>query len=84
MNRNSILETLQEISQTFIKVDEIDLNSEDGEKIFFSSLISDSAQAVNFVILIEDEFEFEFEDDEIDLEFYSGYDRIIELILKKK
>lgn len=83
MDKASIIEILHEISRTFITVDEIDLTTQEGEKTFFSSLLSDSVQAVNFVILIEDEFEFEFDDDEIDLGFYSGYDRIVELIQKR-
>jgi acyl carrier protein len=80
MDQKNILKTLYEIGQTFVTDEKQDLNHEDDEKNFFNYLISDSVQAVNFVLLIEDEFEIEFDDDDIDLNFYSRFDHIAELI----
>jgi len=43
-------------------------------------IISNSIMATNFVILIEDEFNIEFDDDEVDFDFFSSIDRIVELV----
>jgi len=45
-------------------------------------IISDSSKAIQFVVLIEEEFEIELDDDEIDLYFFSNIDHIINTIIK--
>lgn len=42
-------------------------------------IISESSQALNFVVTIEDEFDIEFDDDEIDIHFFSSIDNIVDL-----
>lgn len=42
-------------------------------------ILSESSQALNFVVTIEDEFDIEFEDDEIDIHFFSSIDNIVDL-----
>ena len=46
-------------------------------------ILSESSQALNFVVSIEDEFNIEFEDDEIDIHFFSSIDNIVDLISQK-
>ena len=40
-------------------------------------ILSESIQALSFVTTIEEEFDFELDDDEIDLEFFSSVDTIV-------
>jgi acyl carrier protein len=42
-------------------------------------ILSESSQALNFVVTIEDEFDIEFEDDDIDIHFFSSIDNIVNL-----
>lgn len=41
-------------------------------------ILSESSQALEFVCILEDEYEVEFDDDEIDLDFFRGFDTIAE------
>ena len=41
---------------------------------------SDSIQAIQFVTVLEDEFDIEFDDDEIDMEFFLSATNICKLI----
>ncbi len=45
------------------------------------SILSESSQALEFVCLIEDEFDIEFEDEEVDIFFFSSFEHIENLIL---
>jgi acyl carrier protein len=60
---------------------EIGFNLEDGDEPL-RIILSDSVQAMNFITLLESEFEIEFDDDEIDLEFFSSIKLISDLIYK--
>ena len=44
-------------------------------------IISDSIRAVQFVSLIEDEFEIEIDDDEIDIHFFSDIEKIKQIVM---
>lgn len=80
MEKNEIKETIMQLSKEFL-VEEVgfDLNDEDDPLVI---ILSDSIQAVNFITLLENEFEIEFDDDEIDLDFFTSFDMIAELIIK--
>ncbi|NOU17757.1 MAG: acyl carrier protein [Bacteroidales bacterium] len=54
--------------------------SDDNEILHY--ILSESAQALEFVCLIEDEFNIEFEDEEIDIDFFMDYNVITTRILK--
>ncbi len=54
--------------------------SEEYEKAALQMILSNSRQAANFVTIIEEEFNIEFDDDDINLDFFSSLDKIIELI----
>lgn len=45
-------------------------------------ILSASSQALEFVCLLEDEYEIEFDDDEIDLDFFSSFDKIAETVFR--
>ncbi len=44
-------------------------------------ILSESQQALEFVCLLEDEFDIEFDDDDIDLDFFSNFDDIAKKLL---
>jgi acyl carrier protein len=44
-------------------------------------ILSESSQALDFVCTIEDEFDMEFDDDEVDIDFFSSFDRIVSCLL---
>jgi len=44
-------------------------------------ILSESSQALNFVCTIEDEFDMEFDDDEVDIDFFSSFDYIVNCLL---
>jgi acyl carrier protein len=70
---------LIEIIETIVK-NAIDTNSEDYEKYALQIILSNSVQAATFVSIIEEEFEVEFDDDDINLEFFSSLDIILDFI----
>ncbi|RKY68033.1 MAG: hypothetical protein DRQ02_05460 [Candidatus Latescibacterota bacterium] len=79
MTIDSIKKQLYELTETFL--DGSFEFSKDGEgRSVLHIILSDSIQAVNFVALIENEFEIEFDDEEIDLDFFLSFDRIAQLI----
>jgi acyl carrier protein len=78
--KNEISQTVQEIMRDFLEK-EIGFNLEDGDEPL-RIILSDSVQAMNFITLLESEFEIEFDDDEIDLEFFSSIKLISDLIYK--
>jgi acyl carrier protein len=70
--QNSIVEILNErfgIANT---------QDQDYDKLL-KIILSESSQALNFVVTIEDEFDIEFEDDDIDVHFFSSIDNIVNL-----
>ncbi|MDW3191856.1 MAG: hypothetical protein R8G66_05815 [Cytophagales bacterium] len=47
-------------------------------------VLSESSQALSFVMYIEEEFDLEFDDDEVDLNFFLSIETIVSLIQKHK
>lgn len=76
--RKKICSMIQEVTENEYKITTKDQES---EALYY--IISESIRATNFVILLEDEFDIEFDDDELDMDFFSGIDRIIQLINKQ-
>lgn len=70
--QNTIVEILNELSG-------IDNTQEHDYDNLLKIILSESSQALNFVVTIEDEFDIEFEDDEIDIHFFSSIDTIVNL-----
>jgi acyl carrier protein len=61
------------------------LNDDDDSQIINDKLLhiilSESSQALEFVCTIEDEFDIEFDDDEIDIDFFSSFDQIVNCLM---
>ena len=61
-------------------------NEDEGHDVLYL-ILSHSLHAIEFVIVLEDEFDIEFDDDDIDLDFFSTYGHIAKLVImhaKKK
>ena len=80
LDRRSILNTLMPIVNSITRkcFTQEDLIS----SIPLYHIISDSSKAIQFVVLIEEEFEIELDDDEIDRYFFSNTNHIIDIIIK--
>ncbi|MCD7964124.1 MAG: phosphopantetheine-binding protein [Rikenellaceae bacterium] len=70
----------KQIRQYACQIVERDENEIDDNVL--SLILSDSVIALEFVCLLEDEFEIEFDDDEIDLDFFSNFTNISQLVEK--
>lgn len=79
-NENYIEEKLYELTKALMDNNEFNYLYTNDKSTLLHIISSDSKQAINFVNLIEDEFEIDFDDDEIDFEFFSNFDKIVELI----
>lgn len=77
IDRDNIKKVLRELTGDFI--DER-INNEDMELQSLYQIVSDSMQAMEYVVLIESEFDMEFDDNDIDVEFFSSLDKITDLI----
>lgn len=77
IDRDNIKKTLRELTGDFI--DER-INNDDEELRILYQIVSDSMQAMEYVVLIESEFDMEFDDNDIDVEFFSSLDHISDLI----
>ena len=79
MTKNeSIKQTLSDIAKSIVGIEIM----EQGEQIILHQIISNSQYAILYVSLIEDEFEIEFDDDDINLDFFSSFNRVNKIIKK--
>lgn len=62
----------------FIAVDKIDENTDMVQDFGFSSI-----EIIQLIVMIEDEFEFEFDDDELVVEKIAKYKDLVEIIKDK-
>lgn len=53
------------------------------EQEILHRIINNSRQAILYVSLIEDEFEIEIDDDDINLDFFTSFDYVEEIIKKR-
>lgn len=67
------------LNNSFIYTNEIALMNPDE---MLQLLITDSKHAINFVVLLEDEFEIEIDDDDISFEFFSSINSVVRAIAK--
>jgi|GEM_PF-3320813 len=74
-----ILTRLRDIVSTYFE-GASDAETPGNEFNVLQRIISESTQAIQFVSLIEEEFEIEFDDDEINLDFFSSLNTIETLI----
>ena len=79
MKIDIILDKLYELTNIFLGKN-LDLSDQSIARKALHVILSESIQATNYVILIEDEFEIEFEDEEIDMDFFLSIERIAKLV----
>lgn len=78
LERESIYKRVVEIAYGFLSEDEEVPNDENR---VLHVILSESSQALEFVCSLEDEFEIEFNDDEIDLDFFSDFERLTDCVI---
>jgi acyl carrier protein len=74
---------LLEIAESILG-DSIDTASEETENKALHVLLSESVQVINFINIIEDEFEIEFDDEQIDLDFFQSFNNIVRIINEQR
>ncbi len=82
MTKNEIKTNLYELTDTFLD-GTFEVSREDQETVVLNHLASDSIQAIEFVLLIESEFEIELNDEDINEEFFSNFDYMAGLVLEQ-
>jgi acyl carrier protein len=80
MSTLEIKNTLSEIIHT-VTAGRYSVNDIVGFNEVLYFIISESLRAVQFVSIIEDEFEIELDDDEIDIYFFSEMEKIIQIVM---
>ncbi len=79
--REDIEKRLYELIETFGD-QPIDLSIEGEARRVLHIILSESIQAMEFVIAIENEFEIEFDDEDISIEFFLDLDHIVLSVLR--
>ncbi len=74
---------LLEIAESILG-DSIDTTTEETENKALHVLLSESMQVINFINIVEDEFEIEFDDEQIDLDFFQSFNNIVRIISEQK
>ena len=82
MDKISIYETVSSILVELVglSIEKSFTNQELNDFLF--KLMSNSTKAIQFVSIIEDEFDIEFDDDEIDSDFFYSLNNIVTCIEK--
>ena len=79
MNDLAIKQTIYSIIKE-ITNGKYDITEKERERGALYFIVTESTRATNFIVSIEDEFNVEFDDDDIDLNFFSSIERIVNLI----
>lgn len=79
MTKDEIKTNLYELIDTFLG-GTLKVAQEDREAVVLNHLASDSIQAIEFVLLIESEFEIELNDEDINEAFFTSFDYMAELV----
>jgi acyl carrier protein len=80
-NKESIIKKINQLAFEVLN-SQPELQIQEKELLYL--IISDSAKAIEFVNIIEDEFEIEFDDDDIGLDFFSSFENISSIIINLK
>jgi acyl carrier protein len=78
MDENRIKDKIKEIAESIVDIDKNEFAA--AERSLLYIILSNSQQAVNFVSLIEDEFDIEIDDEYINLDFFESFDKIYRII----
>lgn len=79
--REDIEKRLYELIETFGD-QPLDFSVEGEMRRMLHIILSESMQAMEFVIAIENEFEIEFDDEDISIEFFLNLDHIVLSVLR--
>jgi acyl carrier protein len=71
--RLKVCELIKALLEEPISSNEIDVS--------LSLIINESSKAIEFVAILEDEFNIEFEDDEIDMTFFTNFEILVDRIM---
>jgi len=82
MTKDEIKTNLYELTDTFLG-GTLNVAQEDRETVVLNHLASDSIQAIEFVLLIESEFEIELNDEDINEAFFTSFDYMAKLVLEQ-
>lgn len=75
-----IRKTLRDLTSDFVARE---INTEVDESYALQQIASESMQAIEYIILLESEFEMEFDDNDVNVEFFSNLDNIATLIAEQ-
>ena len=75
-----IRKTLHDLTSDFVARE---INTKADESYALQEIASESMQAIEYIILLESEFEMEFDDNDVNVEFFSKLDSIAGLITEQ-
>ena len=80
VTKADIRKTLRDLTSDFVAKE---INTEADESYALQQIASESMQAIEYIILLESEFEMEFDDNDVNVEFFSNLDNIVLLIAQQ-
>lgn len=75
-----IRKTLHDLTSDFVARE---ISTEADESYALQEIASESMQAIEYIMLLESEFEMEFDDNDVNVEFFSNLDNIAALIAEQ-
>ena len=75
-----IRKTLLDLTSDFVARE---IKTEADESYALQEIASESMQAIEYILLLESEFEMEFDDNDVNVEFFSNLDNIAALIAQQ-
>lgn len=75
-----IRKTLHDLTSDFVARE---IKTEADESYALQEIASESMQAIEYILLLESEFEMEFDDNDVNVEFFSNLDNIAALIARQ-
>ena len=75
-----IRKTLHDLTGDFVARE---INTEADESYALQEIASESMQAIEYILLLESEFQMEFDDNDVNVEFFSNLDNIVALIAQQ-
>lgn len=80
ITEDDIRKTLHDLTSDFVARA---INTEADELNALQEIASESMQAIEYILLLESEFQMEFDDNDVNVEFFSNLDNIVALIAQQ-
>ncbi len=80
LSRNTISKRLQHILSSFTTAEDADAEGTLSVADKLQIILSESSQALALVLTVEDEFDIELSDDEVDLTFFTDFERMLDRV----